>query len=125
MKIYCSRQISDIDKYIGKDVWVKMYSRGFNKEFYRKFIRTYVDENSITQLVYREFPAEEFELYNKSKLGYLDTVHFNHHKYDYKYEVRWGLEAFLKSNFFIQPKEIITDEEFFDIINKITEECLS
>lgn len=125
MKIYCSRQISDIDKYIGKDVWVKMYSRGFNKEFYRKFIRTYVDENSITQLVYREFPAEDFELYNKSKLGILDTIQFNYHMDYYKYEVKWELDAFLKSNFFTEPREIITDEEFFDILNKITEEYLS
>ena len=121
MKIYCSTRNKTLEDFIGEDLWVKMYDRGMCEYFYRKFLETYYDSNNQLIISYREMPAIELELLNKTELTIKDRIDFWYHEKYYKDVMTRDIDYFSMGNSFVTPIEIISDEEFYETLNAIKE----
>lgn len=133
MKIYCSRFIEDIDNFIGKDIWVEMYSNDYDDFYYCKLLYTYTVEwnNSPREMIeFKLIPSRIIKLVNKEHVTIQDQINLEHAKlYHYIDDDTKGTSSFSVKNFtksfsFARPTEILTGEELHSILNELFERYL-
>ena len=133
MKIYCSRFIEDINNFIGKDIWVEMYSTDYDEFYYCKLLETYTVEwnNELVEMIeFKTIPSKVVKLINKEHVTFQDQISLEYIKLyhyiddDTKGTSSCALKYFTKIYSFARPIEILTGEELHGILNELCEKYL-
>ena len=70
MKIYCNRSIHNFDRYIGKDLWIKMETPWANGQWIPEYMK-FVDKSEVYPNMYTVAKCPDFETWNVDIGGYL------------------------------------------------------
>lgn len=134
MKIYArTERFNDteslIHKFVGKNIWVKMYDSGWSEDFYCKFIKIflYEDESHSFEMVrFSSIRARIVELDTKGGVSWQALTSLEHTR-DYNEvnsSIDRGLDYFISEHSFVTPIQVLTDEELNDILNHLYKEYL-
>ena len=125
MKIYCSNNISDIEEFIGTDLWVRMYSRDWDRDEYVKIANTRQADwdHNITMIDFYTIEANILEMVSVERVTQtmLDRLYgYYVHNYHEK-ELSRGLSWFFDTYSLKEPIDILTDEEVHSCFDEICE----
>ena len=125
MKIYCSRQPNDeFAKFIGKDLWVRVYSKDYDAEYYVNLREVndhvYEDLPDLLVLTSSEVPAKIIDAAYKDRLTYSDELAIDYNKNYWKpeYEITRGYGYFKRVNSIVQPEDVLNTEELMTSIER-------
>lgn len=128
MKIYCSRQPDDeFAKFIGKDLWVRVYSKDYGAEFYVNLREVndhvYEDLPDLLILTFSEVPAKIIDAAYKDRLTIQDenNIEYSQNYWAPDHTVSRGYNHFKEVTSIVQPEEILNTEELMAIIKRAYE----
>ena len=122
MKICCSSSISDIEDFIGTDIWVKMNSYDYYSDYYVKIDSIYPAhwDNTVTMIKYYCIKSRLIDdaLNDRVTIQYIDSL-----QYEYDYSGRFmsddvGINYFCDKWSVLNPVEVISDEELEAILSE-------